>query len=97
MSEPKDNAATIGVQMTDAEKARRLEYARSQFEQAKAYASYWQAMAVTGVATNRKISKAGVELTDEEKIREALETSLRHIHRMQEISETIWDLMDSEK
>jgi hypothetical protein len=51
------------------------------------WSTYWQAMAVTRVATNRKIYHGtnGPEFTDQEKIEEALQTSLHHLHRMREL------------
>jgi len=48
-----------------------------------ALASHWQAMATTGMAKNRKMfhGTKGPEFTDEEKIEDAMATSLRHINR----------------
>lgn len=81
-----------------------LEYIRGQFQIAQMYAMYWHAMAVTGAATWRKISKgreptdaekaSGMcigwsELSDQEKAQEALSTMERHIHRMHELNELI--------
>ncbi len=51
------------------------------------WALHWQAMAITGAAKNRKISHGvgGPELTDDEKIEDAMAISLRHINRMSEL------------
>ena len=52
------------------------------------YAHYWMTMASTGAATQRNISKGdGRQLTDEEKIKDALDTALRHIHIFSECAE----------
>ena len=79
--------------MDQAEREKRIQYARNRFEVHKAYANYWQAMATTGAATLRDISRAGVQLTDEEKTKEALATMLRHIHFMDECNDTINELL----
>lgn len=65
------------------------EYAKLQFEASKMYAMYWHAQAVTGAAANRDIECAGKQLTDEAKVKDALDTMLRHIHRMNELAEYI--------
>lgn len=51
------------------------------------WSTYWQAMAVTRVATNRKLYHGvnGPEFTDQEKIEDALNTALTHLHRMREL------------
>jgi hypothetical protein len=51
------------------------------------YASYWMAMATTGIAKDRRLYHGtnGPEFTDEEKIADAMETASNHIHRMQEL------------
>ncbi len=80
-------------------------YVESQMAQAQMFALYWHAMAMTGLATKRTLSKGrkptpeeeaqGVvgtqwePLTDEEKTKEALDTMHRHIHRHIELSEML--------
>lgn len=61
-----------------------------QFEIHKAYADYWNAMAVTGVAKSRDITNLATgQLTDEEKTKDALDTMLRHIHGMSECKDAL--------
>lgn len=51
------------------------------------WASYWQAMAITGVAKTRRLFH-GVEsdeLTDEEKIKDAMNIASTHLHRMSDL------------
>jgi len=56
-------------------------------KQCEIYAHYWMAMAITGVAKNRRIyhGTKGPEFTDDEKIAEAMETAHSHIQRMTEL------------
>lgn len=97
--------------MDPKERERRLAYVRGQFEIAKAYASYWCAMATTGAATLRKTQQGrepteeerakGIcigwrDHTDEEKTKNALDTMARHIHRMDELNDAISELMEKE-
>ena len=61
----------------------------------QAWASHWQAMAVSGVAKNRILfhGMEGPEFTDDEKTEEALQTSATHLLRMFElinIKKSIW-------
>jgi hypothetical protein len=92
------------------ENERRLAYARGQFEIAKMYAMYWQAMATTGIATMRNTAQGreptpeekerGIvigwrEHSDQEKIKNALETMQQHISRMTELNDYI-DMLMSE-
>lgn len=94
--------------MDQKEREKRLEYAKRQFEIAKTYALYWQAMAVTGAcklrntqqgreATEEEKAKGMVmgyrDHTPEEKVANALETMARHIHRMDEVNDVISELM----
>lgn len=104
-------ASHTGIAMDQKERERRLSYARGQFEIAKAYAAYWQAMATTGAATLRDTAQ-GREVTEEEKARgevigwrphtdlektkNALDTMARHIHRMDELNDVISELMEKE-
>lgn len=53
------------------------------------YAQYWIAMATTGVATKRIVSRGNVRLTTEELREEALNTALTHIHNMEEAANKI--------
>lgn len=94
--------------MDQKERERRIDHARRQFEVHKAYASYWQAMATTGAAKLRK-TQQGREPTeeerakgmvigwrdksDDEKIKDALDTMSRHIQHMNECHDTISTLM----
>ena len=62
-----------------------------QIIQSKLFAEYWLAMATTGGAKQRKIHKGtsdGPELTDEEKIKDALNNALSHIHNIGDLYET---------
>lgn len=60
--------------------------------QHKLYAEYWIAMATTGAAKERQMYKSVgtmgyTELTDEEKVNEALNTALGHIRIIGEMAE----------
>ncbi len=94
--------------MDQKERERRISHATRQFEVHKAYASYWQAMATTGAAKLRNTAQgrepteeeraAGHcigwrQKTDDEKVKDALDTSLRHIQHMNECHDTISELM----
>jgi hypothetical protein len=71
------------------------DYAKAQFEIAKAHATYWQAVAITGAYKQRDISTrvdgVDVQWTDEQKLKDALDISLRHIHRMSELAEKLYE------
>ena len=56
-------------------------------KQCEMYAHYWIAMAVTGVAKNRRLfhGTKGPEFTDDEKIEESMQTALTHLYRMTEL------------
>ena len=51
------------------------------------WASHWQAMAVSGAAKSRKIyhGMGGPEFTDDEKIEDAMATSVVHLIKMFEL------------
>jgi hypothetical protein len=51
------------------------------------WAHYWMTLANTGLAKNRKLHHGteGPELTDEEKMQDAMETAHRHLHTMREL------------
>lgn len=75
------------------ELTQRIAYAERQFLIAQQYASYHQAMALTGAAKSRDIAHGnGVPFTDEEKVKGALTTMLTHIHRMADINDTLSQL-----
>lgn len=95
--------------MNDKERQKRLEFAKRQFQIHQTYAMYWQAMALTGVATMRDTAQGrpvteeerarGESIgwtphTDQEKIKHALDTMKTHIHLMNECNETISGLME---
>jgi hypothetical protein len=95
--------------MSPKEREQRLAYARGQFEIAKAYVLYWQAMAMTGATTLRDTAQGrepteeekaqGITIgwrphTDMEKVANALQTMERHIRRMDDLNETIYSLME---
>ena len=51
-------------------------------------AHWWMAYATTGVCKSRNISRMnGEQLSDEEKIEDAMETSKRHIELYMEVAE----------
>lgn len=91
------------------EHSKKLEYLKNQFEIAKMLALCWQAMATTGACKMRNTSQ-GREATeeekakgmsmgwrdhsDEEKVFNALETMNIHIHRMLELSDKIYEVME---
>jgi hypothetical protein len=53
-----------------------------------AWAGYWNAMAVTGAAKQRNITRGdGHVLTPEELTKEALDTSTRHLHHATELAD----------
>ena len=59
-----------------------------QILQHKLLAEYWIAMATTGVAKTRQVFQGGLngsELTDEEKIKSALNIAMNHIHLIGEM------------
>lgn len=81
-----------------------LEYMKVQFAFHQTQALYWQTMAVTGVATTRGIARGRPpteeekvrgeflpmeELTDAEKIQNAVETMHRHVQIMLEIMDAM--------
>lgn len=97
--------------MNKEEREKRLVYAKNQFEIAKAYAAYWEAMATTGACKLRKTQQGrqpteeeraqGLVIgwrdkTDEEKVVDALNTMMRHIHFMSELNDTIHKLMNEQ-
>ena len=51
-------------------------------------ASWWIAYATTGACIKRNMSKSGVQLTDDEKVADALETAQRHIRTYRECCES---------
>lgn len=66
----------------------KLTHIEGLMKQAELYSAYWNAMALTGAAQNRRILKGGsngVPMTPEELTAEALETSLRHIQKFNEL------------
>jgi len=61
------------------------------------YAKYWMAMATTGAATRRHVTRGdGHVLTSEELIREALNTALTHIDNLREASDKLCSLMNKQ-
>lgn len=94
------------------EQERILAFTQRQFEVHKMYAMYWHAQATTGVAVLRNLSQgreATAEeqetgqtigwrsLTDQEKIKDALETMKRHLHHMNDCNDVIVELMKEEQ
>lgn len=65
----------------------------AQMVKAELYAQYWIAQATTGVACQRAMCGANGLLTNEEKIKEALDTALNHIHRIEEIAHKKFELL----
>lgn len=66
----------------------RGEYAKLQLELAKAYCSHWQTVALTGCFPDtRKLN--GEPLSNDDKLKDAIDTSRRHIVRMFELIEFI--------
>ena len=59
------------------------------------YASYWIALATTGVAKNRRLyhGTQGPEFTDDEKVEEAMQTAHTHITRMRELMDQKKELL----
>ncbi len=53
------------------------------------YAQYWIAMATTGVATKRTVSRGNARLTPEELTESAMNIALNHIHNMEETANKI--------
>jgi len=69
----------------------------------QAYASYWQAMAITGVAKNRKmfhglsrLEFSRLEFTDDEKTADAMATALTHLGYVSELINTKKSLLSQE-
>lgn len=64
-----------------------------QMKQHEMLANYWLARATTGEATSRNIKHGdGTPLTDEELIRDAINTANRHIHLHRECAEHFHDI-----
>jgi len=83
--------------MDPIERQQRIAFAEKQFLIHQSYATYWQAMATTGAAKHRQLFHAWeVPFTDEEKVAEALATSLRHLHHMAELNDTLDELRREE-
>ena len=66
------------------------------------WAKYWEAMATTGVATQRHITKGGDKLlTPDELTKDAMDTAGRHLHRASELldikKETICRIYEKNK
>jgi hypothetical protein len=62
------------------------------------WAHYWMTMADTGLAAKRKLyhGTEGPEFTDEEKIQEAMDTALRHLHSMRELVDLKKELLSKD-
>jgi hypothetical protein len=66
----------------------RLEHINEQLKMSYLWAEYWITMASTGVAKMHNIRQGGSDgrqLTDDEKLQSALNTSKSHIHMMREL------------
>jgi hypothetical protein len=74
---------------------RSIAYEEKKFFIFQSYANYWQASAMTGACKLRDVANLnGIQHTNEQKVRDALNTMLRHIHRMQETAETISSMQE---
>lgn len=58
-----------------------------QIEERKMMALWWLTSCQTGYYRRAKIFQGDKELTDEQKLRDAMETAMRHIHLMREMIE----------
>lgn len=88
----------------------KLEFMRQQFKRHELYALYWHARAMTGEVKTRKVyvgvaltdeeKATGLpnerELTDDEKIKDALNKMLRHIHIMNELNDEMGEILFKE-
>lgn len=61
------------------------------------YAMKWIAMATTGTATRRNITRAGKRLMPDELVEEALNTASDHIHSMETITNDIALLLEGKE
>jgi hypothetical protein len=77
--------------------AQRKEIILAQMKQAEMYAAYWMHSATNGHASIRKLYHGDGTLYTADELRdEAMQTSLRHIHRMHDLIDGLHDLHDQE-
>jgi len=79
----------MALQLSESQKKKILTTIDQDFEIAKAWATYHQTLALTGVTKKRKVFrgtlKDGEKLTDEEKVMDSMNTAKTHIDRMNEL------------
>lgn len=68
----------------------KIETLNDEIEERKMKALWWMASAISGECKNRDISHGidGPQFTDDEKVKDAMETAARHIDLMKEIMKT---------
>ena len=74
-----------------------IEILKQRIEVSKLYANYWLTMASTGEAKNRSLFHGafdGPPFSDEEKIRDAIETAHTHIQNINDYIENMLTLME---
>lgn len=75
-----------------------IERVNGRIEVAKLYAQWWMVSAQTGVAKNRNmIWENCTPMTDDEKLKDALDTANNHIRSIEELVETKIKLMEQRK
>ena len=75
---------------------RQIEYLNVQIQQAALRAQWWIAYSTTEANKSRIVSRGDHRLTPDELVEEALETSKRHIQRMEELADSRDDLIKME-
>ncbi len=76
-----------------------IELLKNQIKERELLANWWIASASTGHAKSRSVfhGTGGVELTDQEKVDDAMETALKHIHIHRELSEALLEARKKEE
>ena len=75
---------------------RQIEYLNVQIQQAALRAQWWIAYSTTEANKSRIVSRGDHRLTPDELVTEALETSNRHIKRMEELADSRDDLFKAQ-
>jgi len=76
----------------------RISMLDAQILQAKACADYWIAMATTGIAKTQNIENLATgQLTDEQKVKDALKIALSHIDHIDKLANSRYHLILGER
>jgi hypothetical protein len=77
-----------------------LEVLKAQITVAQSYVTYYDARIRTGVYKSRKVHHGGFDgplLTEEELLKDEIQTMHRHIHRMNDLIDGMWDIDAEQK